>query len=160
MEIKNIIEHLKRVKEEQGVSFKEISDRTMENGEYVSESTIKKVFSPTTHHAHSYEKTIKPIARALIGDLDDAKYPIAGSYAAINEYKDVIIDQLRRQLDQAKSRQEASSHKHHEHEAILLAQLDFYKEQIKFKDEEIKRLVSNIDRKDATIRQLVIKDRD
>ena len=166
-EYKHIIEHLKKVKEQTGISFKEISDHTMENGEYVSESTIKKVFSPTDPHTHNYEKTIKPIAKLLIGDIDEDTYPRAASYAAINKYKEEVIRQLRLQVSQYKEQltiltqqKEASSRKHHEHEAILLAQLDFYKEQLKIKDGEIKRLSTNIDRKDATIRQLLIKDRD
>ena len=39
-----------------------------------------------------------------------------------------------------------------------MEQIDFYKEQIKFKDEQIKRFAENIDRKDAMLRQFLITD--
>ena len=157
---KNIIEHLKKVKDEKGLTFQEISDLTAENHEYVSVSTIKNVFSSSNKHVPDYNKTIKPIARVLIGDIDDNQYPIASSYAAINEYKDLIIEKLNEQIATLLSQKETSSKKHKEHESLLINQLDFYKEQIKFKDSEIKRLTANIDRKDAMIRKFVLKEKD
>ena len=157
---KNIIEHLKKVKDEKGLTFQEISDLTAENHEYVSVSTIKNVFSSSNKHTPDYNKTIKPIAKFLIGDIDDNQYPIASSYAAINEYKDLIIEKLNEQIATLLSQKEASSKKHKEHESLLINQLDFYKEQIKFKDSEIKRLTENIDRKDAMIRKFVLKEKD
>ena len=157
---KNIIEHLKKVKDEKGLTFQEISDLTAENHEYVSVSTIKNVFSSSNKHTPDYNKTIKPIAKVLIGDIDDNQYPIASSYAAINEYKDLIIEKLNEQIATLLSQKEASSKKHKEHESLLINQLDFYKEQIKFKDSEIKRLTENIDRKDAMIRKFVLKEKD
>ena len=155
---KNIVEHLKRVKEEKGITFQEISDLTAENHEYVSVSTIKNVFSDKNKHAPDYNKTIKPIARALIGDIDDDSYPIAGSYAAINEYKDVIIESLNIEIANLKNQKESASKKYKDREQFLMEQLDFYKEQIKFKDTEIKRLSANIDRKDAMIKKLLVKE--
>lgn len=154
---KNIIEHLKVVKEEKGITFQEISDKTAENREYVSVSTIKNVFSDNDKHVHDYNKTIKPIARVLIGDIDD-NYPIAGSYAAISEYKSEIIEKLEEQIKVLMAQKEASSKKHKEREAFLMEQLDFYKEQIKFKDAEIKRFQENIDRKDKAIKKWLIKE--
>lgn len=155
---KNIIEHLKKVKEEKGITFQEISDMTADNHEYVSVSTIKNVFSDKNKHAPDYNKTIKPIARVLIGNIDDNVYPIAGSYAAINEYKDVIIEQLNAEIANLKAQKESTSDKHRERERFLMDQIDFYKDQIKFKDSEIKRLSANIDRKDAMIKKLLIKE--
>lgn len=155
---KNIIEHLKKVKDEKGITFQEISDKTAENHEYVSVSTIKNVFSDNDKHVHDYNKTIKPIARVLIGDIDDDTYPIAGSYAAISEYKDVIIEKLEEQIKILLAQKEASSKKHKEREQLLIEQLDFYKEQIKFKDSQIKRYEENIDRKDKAIKEWLIKE--
>lgn len=162
---KKIIAHLKKVKEERGLTFKEISDITMENGEYVCESTIKKVFSENDKHNHDYNKTIKPIARVLIGDIDDDNYPIAGSYAAINEYKDAMIDRLENRITELKEQckrlvkqKEEASHKHREHEAKLQEQIDFCKDQIKFKDSQIIRLNEAIDRKDKMIREKLIEE--
>lgn len=157
---KNIIEHLKRVKDEKKLTFQEISDMTAENHEYVSVSTIKNVFSDNNKHDPDYNKTIKPIARVLIGNIDDDQYPIASSYAAISEYKDLIIEKLNEQIATLIAQKESSSKKHKEHETLLVSQLDFYKEQIKFKDSEIKRLTANIDRKDAMIRKFVLKEKD
>lgn len=164
MEVKeksqNIIEHLKRVKSEKKLTFQEISDMTAENHEYVSVSTIKNVFSDNNKHTPDYNKTIKPIARVLIGNIDDNQYPIASSYAAISEYKDLIIEKLNEQIATLIAQKESSSKKHKEHEELLVEQLDFYKEQIKFKDSEIKRLSQNIDRKDAMIRKMILNDKE
>jgi hypothetical protein len=157
---KNIIEHLKKVKEDKGLTFQEISDMTAENNEYVSVSTIKNVFSEKNKHIPDYNKTIKPIARVLIGDIDDDQYPIASSYAAISEYKDLIIEKLNEQIATLIAQKESSSKKHKEHETLLIEQIDFYKEQIKFKDSEIKRLTANIDRKDAMLKEFLIKGKD
>lgn len=159
--MKSIIEHLKRVKENKGLTYKEISDMTAQNGEYVSESTIKKLFSPNDKHTHDYNHTIKPVARVLIGNIDDDALPIAGSYAAINEYKDVVIGRLEKDVAQLKQQcellveqKDRASKKYRDREALLLEQIDFYKDQIKFKDSQIKRYEENIDRKDKMIKEL------
>lgn len=158
-EYQHIIDRLRRVKEQTDISFREISDRTMENGEYVSESTIKKIFSPHDPHSHNYEKTIKPIARVLIGDIDEDIYPRAASYAAINEYKDEVIRQLRLQVSQYKEQiallnrqKEESSAKNKKREDALL-------DIIVFQQDQIKRFSTNVDRKDATIAKLVLGDK-
>ena len=41
-----------------------------------------------------------------------------------------------------------------------MEQIEFYKDQIKFKDEQIKRFAENIDRKDAMLRKFFTKDDD
>lgn len=151
-----IIEHLRIVKDEKHLTFREIHEMTVANGEAVSESNIKKVFSPTEFHVHDYNKTIKPIARVIIGNIEDGHYPIAGSYAAINEYKDMVIDQLKEQCETLAQQKESASRKHREREIMLLEQIDFYKQQIRFKDEQIKRYEENIDRKDKYIKENIL----
>lgn len=155
---KIIIEKLKKVKEEKGITYQEISDMTAENNEYVSVSTIKNIFSEKDKHDHDYAKTIMPVARALIGNLENENNIEAESYAAINDYKNVVIEKLEQRIIELKAQKESSSKKHKDRELFLMEQLDFYKEQIQFKDSQIKRLTANIDRKDAMIKKLLIKE--
>ena len=164
---KSIIEHLKRVKDEKHLTFEEIVNITEEHGERVSLSTVKNVFSENDKHVHDYRNTIKPIARAILGDLNDDQYPIAGSYAAISEYKEFVIEKLEEQLDQYKQQiqvllqqKESSSRKHKEREAFFLEEIDFYKKQIEWKDSQIKQSREDINRKDAMIRKLLLEDRE
>lgn len=151
----SIIDHLKKVKDEKQLTFQEIANITEANGEAVSLSCIKKVFSPNDPHVHDYRRTIRPIARAILGEVDDE---VTGSYQAINEYKEFIIEQQELQIKLLLEQKEASSKKHKDREAFFIDQLAFYKEQIMFKDSQIKRLNEAIDRKDRMIRERLIEE--
>ena len=59
--ILKVIEDLKIARKEKGISYQEIANRTQANGEPVSLSTIKLVFSEKTKHNHNYENVILPM---------------------------------------------------------------------------------------------------
>lgn len=153
---KNIIEQLKKVRVEKGITYQQIADETEKNNESVSLSTIKLVFSDKDTHTHDYEKIIKPIARVVLG-VNKEHGTEVDSYLAISEYKDVIIEKLEEQIKKLLQQKESSSRKHKEREEMLLQQIDFYKEQIHIKDNQIKRYEENIDRKDAMIRKIILE---
>ena len=96
-----LIEELRDLKELRKISFKEISDKTMENGEYVSESTIKKVFSLEKKHEHDYNRTLMPIYNALV-NIDDKDTPTHHLYLAKLEIKNETIRQLTEQVAEIK----------------------------------------------------------
>jgi long-subunit acyl-CoA synthetase (AMP-forming) len=67
----NIIEKLREAKEVKGLSYQDITDITEENGEYVSVSSVKRVFAKNSDISNfRYNQTIRPIVRAVLG-LDE-----------------------------------------------------------------------------------------
>lgn len=60
-----LINELKALREEKGMSYQQIADKTVENNEPVSLSTIKLVFSKNNKHDHDYLNVLKPIADVL-----------------------------------------------------------------------------------------------
>lgn len=146
---KEIIEELKSLRKEKDITFQEIARRTEENGEAVSLSTIKLVFSDKDKHNHDYNKIIKPIANVLLPLKEDNLE--AQTVTSMLEYKNEIIRQLQNRI-------ETKDSKHKDREEFLMDQLAFCKEQIKFKDSQIKRLNEAIDRKDAMIRKYLLNE--
>ena len=74
------IRRLKEIKSEQGLSVPKIMDLMEERGQFVSESTIKRVFADgSEEQSFRYQDSIAPIADVLLdiyGDtssLDDAE---------------------------------------------------------------------------------------
>lgn len=145
-----LINELKALRAEKGITYQEIADRTEENGEAVSLSTIKMVFSDRFQHDHDYNKVLRPIANVLSPVSDDDSLNVRILQTRL-ELKDEIISQLQTRLD----RKERVSK---EREEFLKEQLKFYRDQIQFKDLQIKRSNEAIDRKDAMIRKYLINE--
>lgn len=147
---KELIEELKHLRLERGYTYQEIADKTEENGEAVSLSTIKLVFSNRDTHDHDYRKVLKPIANVLLPFDDDNTE--SQTVQTILDYKNEIIRQLQERLDRKEARYKAQIES-------LEEDIKFYKDQIKFKDSQIKRLNEAIDRKDAIIRDQLLNDK-
>lgn len=141
-----LINELKALREEKGMSYQQIADKTVENNEPVSLSTIKLVFSKNNKHDHDYLNVLKPIADALSfpdeNDSLDKK-----TLQTRLELKDEIIEQL-------KIRLETKEAKHKDREEFYMNQIVFLQEQVRFKDEQIKHHSEAIDRKDAVLKEL------
>lgn len=146
---KELIEELKRLRLERGFTYQEIADKTEENGEPVSLSTIKLVFSDRDTHQHDYKRVLKPIANVLLPFEDDkTEFQIVQT---ILDYKNEIIRQLQERIDKKESRYRLQIQSLEEDNKFL-------KDQIRFKDSQIKRLNEAIDRKDTIIRKKFIED--
>lgn len=147
-----LINELKALRAEKGITYQEIADRTEENGEAVSLSTIKMVFSERFQHDHDYNKVLRPIANVLSPASDDDGLNVRILQTRL-ELKDEIISQLQERIKRKEAR-------HLEKEELYKENLSFYREQIQFKDSQIKRLNEAIDRKDAMIRKYLIDDKE
>lgn len=145
-----LINELKALRLEKGITYQDIADRTEANGEAVSLSTIKMVFSERFQHDHDYNKVLRPIANVLSPVSDDDSLNVRILQTRL-ELKDEIISQLQARLDR-------KEHVSKEREEFLKEQLKFYRDQIQFKDSQIKRLNEAIDRKDAMIRKYLINE--
>lgn len=140
-----LIQELKELRQQKGMTYQQIADKTVENGEGVSLSTIKLVFSDTRTHDHDYNNVLKPIANAL-SDEDTLEIKVLQTRLSL---KDEIISQLRERIARKEQR-------YRDQEAMLLKQLAFYRDEVRFKSEEIKRFQQNIDRKDAMLRKYLM----
>lgn len=140
-----LIQELKELRQQKGMTYQQIADKTVANGEAVSLSTVKLVFSATRTHDHDYNNVLKPIANAL-SDEDTLEIKVLQTRLSL---KNEIISQLQERLARKEQR-------YRDQEAMLLEQLAFYRDEVKFKSEEIKRFQQNIDRKDAMLRKYLM----
>lgn len=145
------IDELRELREVRGLTYQQIADETEANGEAVSLSTIKHVFSEKYSHDHSWESVLRPIANVLMPPSEDDDLETKALQTRIELNKE-IIKQLQERL-------ESKEQKHKDRETFLMEQIEFYKSQIKFKDEQIKRFAENIDRKDAMIRKFIEEEK-
>ena len=137
------IRRLKEIKSEQGLSVPKIMDLMEERGQYVSESTIKRVFADgSEEQSFRYQDSIAPIADVLLdiyGDtssLDDAE-----SLRHIIREKNKLIEFLMIKLD--------------EQEAAFESRKSMYEERKSIYDRNIARLEKQIERKDDLIERLL-----
>ena len=133
-----IITQLKKVREENGLSYQRIVDLVEQNGSYVSISTVRRVFEEGSEtYGFQYENTLKPIANAVLGiytATNEVTTDEADAMKAIIDYKSERIAQLETQLARTQE-----SYKR---------RIDFLMNQITLKD-------SRIDRRDAMIEKLI-----
>lgn len=144
------IDELKELRKEKGISYQQIADETEANGEAVSLSTIKHVFSDKYNHDHDWKNVLRPIANVLMPPSEDDDLETRALQTRLELNKEII--------KQLQNRLEAKEQKHKDREAFLMEQIDFYKAQIAFKDGEIKRFQENIDRKDSMLRKYLSDD--
>lgn len=65
------IDELKELRKEKGITYQQIADETEKNGEAVSLSTIKHVFSDKYNHDHDWKSVLRPIANVLMPPSED-----------------------------------------------------------------------------------------
>lgn len=155
--ILKVIEDLKVARVEKGISYQEIANRTEANGEPVSLSTIKLVFSEKTKHNHNYENVILPIANALApDDNDDIDIKL---FQARLDLKDAMLKEQNRTIEDLKERLSNKDQRYKEREVFYKELIKSNKEELQFKNDQIRRFEENIDRKDAMIRELILDKR-
>ena len=152
--ILKVIEDLKVAREKKGISYQEIANRTEANGEPVSLSTIKLVFSEKTKHNHNYENVILPIANALApDDNDDIDIKL---FQARLDLKDAMLKEQKRTIEELKERLSNKDQRYKDREVFYKELIKSNKEELQFKNDQIKRFEENIDRKDAMICELIL----
>ena len=143
---KDLIIRLKAVREEKGLSLNEIVELVEKNGDYISRSSVQRVFSDGSEDSSfRYEETIRPIANAIL-DID-----------TIEETDDMDkkrIEELEAQLDKEKV-------KYHEKLDIererYTNSIEFLKKQVALKDRRIDIMLDSIQEKDARISSMIDK---
>ena len=159
---RDIILKLKEVRQEKGLSYNDILDLMEKNGDYLSKSTISRIFADKSEEgSFRYEETIRPIAKALL-DIEniDADDDIdIKTMKSLLKYKMQRIEELEQQIEQLKSEMKSEKIKYLEkieHERKQWANsIEFLKEQVSLKDKRMDFLLDSVQAKDARINELI-----
>jgi len=154
---KQTIERLKRVKKEQELSISQIMDMLSTKGYYLSEPTLKKVFSENSDsYNFKYHDTIAPLADVLLdlyGDSSDVSTSDEVKHL-IREKNKMIEILLYKNEEQKADYEKRIAHLKKQVER-LEGNLDFRERMIDRKDETISKLLESITHKDEIIEKLL-----
>ena len=145
---KDVILRLKKVKQEKKLSLDKIIKLMEQNNEYVSKTTLSRVFSKgSEEQIFRYEATLRPIANALldIETIETYDDPNIQAMKSILKLKKDLIDELKGEL---KGYEELKSQVEHQQKTI-----DLLNKQIAYKDARIDKLL------DTNERQSIINER-
>lgn len=138
---RDVIMKLKEVKKEKGLSLDRIMVLVEENNQYISKSTLSRVFAEGSEEKlFRYETTLRPIANALLDietietddDLDTQ------AYKSILKLKKDRIFELEDKLEKEKCKYTDKLAKETKH---FQESLDFMTHQIELKDQRITQLL-------------------
>ena len=155
VETKELILKLKEVREEKGLSLNEIVGMVEENGDYVSRSSIQRVFSDGSETlSFRYEETIRPIAKALLDmeTIEEGDNMDIQAMKTLLKYKIQRIEELERQVEHLEAEKAKDKLKNHEKIDNIRTEyekkIDFLKGQIILKDKRIDLLLDVLFRKE------------
>ena len=145
---KDVILKLKEVKKEKDLSLDRIIDLMEENGEFVSKSTLSRVFAKGSEEKlFRYETTLRPIANALldIETIESDDDIDTQAFKSLLKLKKDIMSELERQNAELKEELKNAKLKYHEKLAAetdrFQRSLDFATHQIALKDKRIDQLL-------------------
>lgn len=145
---KDIIIRLKEVRKERELSYGDILDLMEKNGDFVSKSTLSKLFADgSEEHPEKfrYENTLRPIANAILDmeNIEETDDMDIQALKAILKYKIDRIKELETMLDHEKLKHHEKLDKEREQ---FQKSLTFCREQISLKDKRIDQLMdANMD---------------
>lgn len=145
---KDIIIRLKEVRKEKGLSYSDILDLMEQNGDFVSKSTLSKLFADGSEdhpEKFRYENTLRPIANAILDmeNIEETDDMDIQALKAILKYKIERIKELETTLDHEKLKHHEKLDKEREQ---FQRSLNFCREQITLKDKRIDQLMdANMD---------------
>ena len=159
---KDIILKLKEVKDEKGLSLNEIVNLVEQNGDYISRSTIQRVFADGSEDvSFRYEETIRPIAKALldIETIDEDDNVDTQTLKTLLKYKIQRIEELEQQNKNLQSALDKEKIKYHEkldkEREQFQRSIDFLKEQVALKDKRMDILLESVQKKDQRHEELI-----
>ena len=159
---RDIIMKLKEVREEKGLSYSNILDLMEKNGDYLSKSTLSRVFADGSEDvSFKYDETIRPIAKALldIETIEDDDDMDVKAMKSLLKYKIQRIEELEKQvknLESAIDKEKIKSHEKIEKErATFQRSIEFLKEQVNYKDKRIDLLLDAVSEKDKRFNEVI-----
>lgn len=165
---RNVIISLKTIKKERGLSVDDILEMVEANGEYLSKSTVARIFAEGSEdkaNTFRYENSLRPIANALldvdnIEDEDDMNILGFKTVLQYNEKelakKDNKIAELEEELKSVKQHERDRYNKLLDKETDNFNKsISFAKEQIKLKDERIDKHMAEKDKVTSILEEVV-----
>lgn len=137
------IHRLKQIKEEQGLTIAKIIDLMEDRGQFVSETTIKRVFAEGSEEQNfRYQDSIAPIADVLLDIYgEDSDGEDSEALRRIIREKNKLIEFLMMKLDEKEQEFEKRIELYEERKALYEKTIERFEIQIARKDELIERLL-------------------
>ena len=161
---KEIIIKLKEVREEKGLSYNDILDLMEKNGDFLSKSTISRIFAEGSEEmSFRYEETIRPIANALldIENQEDTDNLDTKAMKTLLKYKIQRIEELEKEVERLEAALDKEKVKYHEkmdkEREQFQRSLDFLKEQVAYKDKRMDLLLDSVQAKDKLHQDMLDK---
>lgn len=161
---KDVIIRLKEVRNEKNLSFDGILALMELNGDFVSKSTLSRVFAEgSEENSFRYEETIRPIANALldIETIEDTDNMDTKAMKSLLKYKISRIEELEQQVEHLKAelaKQKLSVHEKMEAERERANKsIEFLKEQVGLKDKRMDMLLGAVYEKDKLHKEMLEK---
>ena len=161
---KDIIIKLTEIRAEKGLLFSDILDMMERNGDYLSKSTLSRVFADGSEEIKfRYEDTIKPIANALldIDNIEDDDDMDVRAMKSLLKYKNEIISDLEQKvkgLETALDKQKIKANEKLDREREAWSRsIDFLKEQVSLKDKRMDFLLDAVQQKDKLHQEMLSK---
>ena len=161
---RDLIIKLKEVREEKGYSFNDILTLMENNGDFLSKSTISRVFAEgSEEQSFRYEETIRPIAKALldIENIEETDNMDVQAMKSLLKYKIQRIEDLEKQIDHLQSaldKEKIKSHEKLEKERDRFNKsIEFLKEQVAYKDKRMDLLLDAVSEKDRLHKEMLEK---
>jgi predicted RNase H-like nuclease (RuvC/YqgF family) len=131
------------VRKERGLSYSDILEMMEANGDFVSKSTLSKLFADGSEdhpEKFRYETTLRPIANAILDmeNIEETDDMDIQALKAILKYKIARIKDLETMLDHEKLKHHEKLDKEREQ---FHRSLDFLKTQVDLKDKRIDQLL-------------------
>ena len=159
---KDIILKLKEVRDQKGLSYTDILSLMEKNGDYLSKSTISRVFGDGSEDlSFRYEETIRPIANALldIETIEDTDDMDVRAMKSLLKYKIQVIEDKERRIEELESALNKEKLKYHEKLDAEREQygkrIAFLMEQINLKDKRMDQLLEAVFTKDKQHAELL-----
>lgn len=138
------IHRLKQIKEEQGLTVAKIIELMEDRGQFVSETTIKRVFAEGSEEQNfRYQDSIAPIADVLLDIYgEDSDSEDSEAMRRIIREKNKLIEFLMMKLDEKEQEFGKRIELYEERKALYEKTIDRFEVQIARKDELIERLLN------------------
>jgi maltooligosyltrehalose synthase len=142
---KSTIIKLKRIKQEQNLSIKKIMDLLEDQGQFVSEGTLKKIFAEGSEEkSFRYQDTLAPLADVLLD--------IYGDQSEVND-----VATLKRIIREKNKQIEFLMVKMEEQKEVYAERKAMYERRIEDLNAQLKRLDISVEKKDKMLEQLMDK---
>lgn len=158
---RDLVIKLRQVKEEKHLSLSNILDLIEENGEFVSKSTLSRIFSDDSEVVTFKPESILPIARVLLDTDNQEETDTLDEMAmkALLRYKGSRIQELEQQIERLEMDLSKEKLKRHEildkERDIYNKRVDFLKSQILLKDDRIDKLMDALFEKNNAYESLL-----